>query len=290
MDWNTLKILALISEHGSMTAAAKALGVNYTTVFRRIEALERDLGGKLFERGLTRYSPTPLAEETLILANSMLEASQQIERNIIGKEFQPKGLVKITAPFNIANRILPIALRDVRAKYPNIHFQVFSSNDALNLNSREADIAVRATSSPPEHLIGRKVNTIPWGMFASKDFIESFLASSSIESLTNYPLIGGAGSMMNLPAFSWLEKHHSDSIVIRCDELTAMSYFAEEGLGIAFLPLDQKRKGLTQVAAFPHGKESDIWILTHPDHRKTKRINLVVDSLVQYFNEIDFSC
>ena len=95
--------------------------------------------------------------------------------------------------------------------------------------------------------------------------------------------------MLNLPAFSWLEKHYPKSIVIRCDELTAMSYCAEEGLGIAFLPDDQQRESLLRVAEFSHGKTSDIWILTHPDLRNTKRIRIVVDSLVRYFQQAEFA-
>lgn len=289
MDWNALKILAQINQSGSMSSAAKALGVNYTTVFRKMEALEQSVGGKLFERGRVQYSPTPLAEELLSPAKEMLAQAEQIQRQIIGKEFLPSGMVKITAPFNIANRSLPRVLKNIRRDYPDIHFQILSSNDEVNLNTRIADIAVRATSSPPQHLLGKKVTTIPWAIYTSQDFAFNNGSAPRLESLSNYPLIGGTGSMLRLPAFQWLEKHHSDAIVYRSDELTAMSHMAEQGLGIAFLPLDQMREQLHQAGIFEPGKTSDLWVLTHPDLRNTKRIRITLDYLTDYFRGLSLA-
>ncbi|MBU6955603.1 LysR family transcriptional regulator [Hahella sp. HN01] len=288
MDWNSLKILALVAHKGSMSGAAKELGVNYTTVFRRMESLENEIGGKLFERGSKGYVATPLAEKMLVFANRMRDGAEQIERQIVGREFQPSGVVKITAPFNIANRYLPEALRPLAQDYPDITFEILSSNDDFNLNSRVADIAVRATSSPPDHLIGRKVASIPWAMFVAESFMERFAQPPTLETLADYPLIGASGSMLNLPAFTWLEKNHATAIVARCNELTAMSYCAESGHGIAFLPVDQRRSGLVELAEFAPGKTSDMWVLSHPDLKKTERIRIVVEQLVSYFRSLDF--
>lgn len=286
MDWNALKILTYVDDCGSISGAAKALGVNYTTVFRRIEAFEKEVGGKLFIRGLTNYTATPLAQELLVFAREMNEKAQQIERNLVGKESQPKGVVTITAPYNIANRYLPHALRLINQQYPEIHFKILSSNDALNLNTRMADIAIRATTSPPEHLIGKKVASIPWEMYGSLDFKTQFSSQPTLKTLGEFPLIGGTGMMLNLAAFSWLEKHVSRSIVLRCDELTAMSNYAEHGFGIAFLPVDQARKGLEKLGSFPPGLTSDLWILSHPDLRNTRRVSVVIEHLAHHFNAL----
>ncbi|TBR44201.1 LysR family transcriptional regulator [Marinomonas agarivorans] len=288
MDWNSLKVLALIAHKGSISSAAKALGVNYTTVFRRMESLEKEVGGKLFQRGAKGYIATPLAEELLIFANKMRDGAEHIERHIVGREFQPRGVVKITAPFRIANHYLPHVLKQIAQIYPDISFEIFSSNAAVNLDTRHADIAIRATTAPPEHLIGRKVLSIPWAMFVSPSFLQKYDAEPTIATLADYPLIGGTGNMLNLPAFTWLEKHHFESIAIRCDELTAMSSYAENDYGIAFLPLDQQRDKLVKLDIFPAGKTSDLWILTHPDLRRTERIRIVAEHLTQYFKAIQF--
>lgn len=288
MNWDFLKTLTLVAKNGSMTGAAKDMGVNYTTVFRRMESLEKEVGGKLFERGSNGYIATPLAEEILAFAYQMQDSAEQIERHIVGREFLPKGVVKITAPFNIANRYLPKALSPISNNYPDISYEILSSNDSFNLNSRVADIAIRATSSPPQHLIGRKATSIPWALFASEQFDKKYSQPPTLETLSDYPLIGATGNILNLPAFTWLEANFSKSIVVRSDELTAMSYYAECGHGIAFLPIDQRRKGLIELLEFPPGKVSDLWILTHPDLRKTQRVSIVAKYLFQYFNEINF--
>lgn len=288
MDWNSLKILTLVDKTGSMTAASKALGVNYTTVFRRLESLEKEVGGKLFVRGSQKYLPTPLAEEVLKLAHSMFERSEDIERYIAGREFLPSGVVKITAPFNIANRYLPNALADIVKEYPEIKFEILSSNDAFNLNSRVADIAVRATKSPPDHLVGRKASSIPWALFASERFLCKYSEPPTLDTLADFPLIGANGNMLDLPAFSWLESAYKESIAARCDELTAMSHCAEAGIGIAFLPLDQARSELIKLDIFPPGKTSDLWILYHPDLRTSERIRIVAEHLYNHFRTIHF--
>ncbi|MFC3120036.1 LysR family transcriptional regulator [Agaribacter flavus] len=288
MDWNSLKILTVVDKAGSMSGASRVLGVNYTTIFRRLESLEKELGGKLFVRGSKGYVATPLAKEVLLFANSMLKSSEEIERHIVGREFLPSGAVKITAPFNIANRYLPAALTNISKKYPDIHFEILSSNDAFNLNTRVADIAIRATNSPPEHLVGRKAASIPWALFASECFIGNCSTLPTFETLANYPLIGATGSMLDLSAFTWLEATLNDAIVVRCDELTAMSNYAEAGFGIALLPRDQKRKGLIEIAELSKDTKSDLWILYHPDLKKTERVRIVAEYLFNYFNNISF--
>ncbi|MCG8610106.1 MAG: LysR substrate-binding domain-containing protein, partial [Pseudomonadales bacterium] len=137
-----------------------------------------------------------------------------------------------------------------------------------------------------EHLIGRKVASLPWSIYASPTYLDSAPELSSLADLSAHNLIGGSGSMLNLPAFSWLEQHHPERITTRCDELTAMSYFAESGHGIALLPADQQRPGIVKCCKFDPAPASDIWLLTHPDLRKTARIRLVMNCLKQYFEEI----
>ncbi|NVK38759.1 MAG: LysR family transcriptional regulator [Gammaproteobacteria bacterium] len=283
MDWNGLKTFLSIAQAGSLAAAAKQLGVNHSTVYRRLQAFESELGSKLFNQVGNQYVLTDIGENLVAQGADIQGAFNDIERTLVGKEQQPKGLVKITAPFNIANQILPNALKNFRHEYPDIHIEVLSSNQALNMNSRMADIAVRATATPPEHLIGRKVCEFEWGLFASENYLKQTPALTSETDLNQHHLIGGTGAMLDLPAFSWLEKHFGHNIRTRCDELTAMSYFAQQHQGVALLPMDQNRPEIKLVMPLPHLPASQIWLLTHPDLRKTERIRLVMEALTQYF-------
>lgn len=288
MDWNALKSFMAIVETGSLSGAAKSLGVNHSTMFRRLQAFEQELGGRLFDRLENRYVLTPMGEEVMHYGKNISTAFDDIERRIVGKDFQPKGSVKITAPFNIANRYLPLALASFRESFPDISLQILASNQEVNMNSRAADIALRATPHPPEHLVGRQVAEISWSVYASEGYLQQYSSPQNLEQLEGHVLIGGTGQMLNLPTFLWLEKHFAKNIHTRCDELTAMGSFAMQGHGLAFLPGDHRTEALHCLGKFAPGRKSKLWVLTHPDLRKTERVRLVMQCLADYFSKVDF--
>ncbi len=285
MDWNLFKVFLAIARSGSLSAAAKALKVNHSTVFRRLNTLEQAIGGRLFERINHHYTLTQMGRETLELAQSIEDSFATIERHIVGKDFQPQGVVKITAPYNIAYRYLPSYILDFNQHYPDIHIEVLVSNDAINMNDRQADIAVRATSSPPEHLVGRHVRTIGWSVVGSKAYQEKYGYPKSKETLKAHQCIGASGHMSGLAAFLWLEKHFPHTIVARSNELVTMSYLAESGLGLAVLPDDQLRPGIEKLFEIEAAGKSDLWLLTHPDLRHVERIKLVMHHLASAFTK-----
>ena len=285
MDWNYLKVFLAIVHSGSLSAAAKKLDVNHTTVFRRLNAFEEQLGGLLFERINNRYELTTLGHELKDLATNIENSFDTIERHIVGKDFQPTGTVKITAPNNIAYRYLPRFITAFNQQYPDINIELLVSNQEFNMSNRQADIAVRATMSPPEHLIGKKVNSINWSIFASKQYLRRFGVPNNIDDLVHHLIIGATAEMSNLPAFKWLEKHYSDQTTTRSDDLTAMSYFVESGQGLALLPDDQARPEITKLFTVNECKASELWLLTHPDLRNVERIKLVMAHLAEAFKQ-----
>jgi len=284
MDWNSLKIFLAIAESGSLSGAATKLDVNHSTIFRRLHAFEKEIGGRLFERLNNRYELTSMGQEMLALAQNISNSFDDMERHIIGKDFQPKGTVKITAPYNIAYRFLPRYLAKFKEIYPEIAIELLASNQELNMTNRQADIAVRATNSPPEHLIGRQVCSLQWGIYSSLDYADKFALPTKQDDLKHHALIGASGAMQNLPAFIYLEKHFSPQIQTRCDELMVMSSFAQAGQGLALLPNDQARPGIQKLFDFDVGKTSGLWLLTHPDLRNVERIKLVMQHLAEAFS------
>ncbi|GLX77467.1 transcriptional regulator [Thalassotalea insulae] len=283
MDWNGLKTFIKVVETGSLAAAAKELGVNHSTVFRRLRGLEQDVGAKLLAQQANRYHLTAIGEEFAALGRDIDAKYNDIERLIVGKEYQPKGHVRITAPFNIANRFIPQALKALRKAYPEITVELLASNQEVNMNTRNADIAVRATQTPPGHLVGRKVTSFAWGLFAGKEYLNS-QSFQTVSDLKHHNVIGAAGQMCHLPAFNWLEQHYSGQITIRCDELITMSHFAETGQGIALLPMDQLRDNIECVMLVPDIPASELWLLTHPDLKNVERIRVVMKFLTEYFS------
>jgi DNA-binding transcriptional LysR family regulator len=285
VDWNSLRVFSAIAVSGSLSGAAKTLGVNHSTVFRRLNAFEDAIGGRLFERLSHGYLLTPMGEELRVFAEKIADSFDDLERHIAGKDIQPKGIVKITAPNNIAYRYLPRYLTEFNLTYPDIRIELLVSNLEFNMSNRQADIAVRATSSPPEHLVGRQVRAINWGVYGSQSYADRFGLPSTLDDLHSHALIGAAGSMRSLPAFVWLEKNFPRQICTRCDDLVAMSYFAESGQGLTFLPNDQQRSKITKLFTLESGETSNLWLLTHPDLRNVERIRLVMQHLATAFSE-----
>jgi DNA-binding transcriptional LysR family regulator len=283
LDWNSLKIVLAIAEHGSLSGAAKALGINHSTVFRRLNMFEEQIAGRVFERLPHGYEPTALGEELIVHAKNIAASFDDLERHIVGQDIQPKGVVKITAPNNIAYRFLPRYMASFSKAYPEIRTEILASNLEFNMTNRQADIAVRATSSPPEHLVGRLLRKIKWSVYAAENIKGRSRLPRKLEELRNHRLIGATGMMRSLSAFVWMEKHLPEQIHMRCDDLVAMSYLSQAGHGLAVLPDDQQRPGIKKLFTFAPGETSELWILTHPDLRHVERIKLVMQHLTQAF-------
>ena len=283
MNWDLFKVFLAVARYGSLSKAASELSVNHSTIFRRLNAFEEDINGKLFERTQNRYELTTLGLELLAHAQKIENSFNDIERHIVGRDIQPKGTVKITAPNNIAYRYLPQFIVNFNKMYPDIKIELLVSNQEFNMSNRQADIAVRATGSPPEHLIGRKVATIQWSFFASELYKKNYGSPKNIDELKRHRMIGATSMLSHLPAFVWLEKQFADQIITRSDDLTAMSYFAENGQGVACLPEDQARPELVRLFSVDNSKPSHLWLLTHPDLRNVTRIKLVMRHLAEAF-------
>ena len=285
MNWDSIKIFQAIALSGTLSGASKSLGVNHSTVFRRLNSFEKEIGGRLFERLGSGYELTTLGEEMLVYANRIAKSFDDLDRRLVGQDLQPRGIVKITAPNNIAYHYLPGYFARFNQHYPDIQFELLVSNAEFNLTNRQADIAVRATPAPPEHLVGRQVGTLKWGVYTGRDRAEIPDQPDILEHLAHHPLIGASGFMRGLPGFVWLDKHHAGQIRHRCDDLVAMSGLAESGLGLAFLPDDQQRPELQRLFTFEPGKTSKLWLLTHPDLRSVTRIKLVMKYLARAFSK-----
>jgi len=283
MDWNTLKVFLSIAHSGSLAGAAKDLKVNHSTVFRRLKNFEDNIQGKVFERINNRYELTQLGLSVLEQAQKIEASFADLDRTIIGKNIEPKGVVKITAPNNIVYRYLSSSLVQFNRDYPEIQINILVSNQMVNMSNRQADIAVRATPAPPEHLMGKLLTRFNWSIYAGDNYQHTHSLPENIDQLAGHPLIGATGVLQELSAFRWLEQRFAKAIITRADDLTSMSYLAQSEQGLALLPDDQARAGIKKLFSIPQIAPSDIWVLTHPDLRNVTRVKLVMQHISQMF-------
>ena len=169
MAWDDFRLVKAVADSRSLTGAAETLGVNHSTVFRRLGEIEKRLGAPVFERHRTGYGLTPAGEEMVVLAERMERDVTAFARKLAGKTLTPSGEVRVTTNDTLLVHLLMPVLAAFRAQYPDIRVDMVLSNQALNLSKRDADIAVRATDNPPETLVGRRVASLAWAIYGRRE-------------------------------------------------------------------------------------------------------------------------
>ncbi|HRQ64556.1 MAG TPA: LysR family transcriptional regulator [Xanthomonadaceae bacterium] len=283
--WDDLRYLLAIAREGSLAGAARSLGVNHSTAFRRLHALEAQLGVRLFERLPEGYVTTPEGETIRRHAEQVEDAVLALERTVAGADYRLSGRVRLTTPAGLAQDYVAPLLPTFRVQHPDIEVEIAVSDTDFDLARREADLALRATSQPPEFLVGRKVADLDWCFMASPDYIAKRGRPQGVDALHDHDLIGASDSFRRVSAFAWLERQCGARIVARADHLLTMAAMACAGLGIAMLPSDLHRANLERLFVADTGAPGQLWLLTHPDLRRVARIRAFSDFLYSTLRE-----
>lgn len=284
INWGDLKIFLMVAREESLSRAASSLGVTHSTVFRRLNSLEEEINVKLFTRHANGYQLTEIGKELLSRVKQIAAHIDDMQRLLDNSNDEMRGEILVTAPHNLAYKFLPHYFAAFRQSYPEITVNVMVSNKDYNLSRLEADLAIRATSSPPMDLIGRKLFTLRWGAYASNEYIKQYGSPRTMEELKTQYVVSSSRVLGVLPAFQWIEENLAkENIVVRCNDLMSMSAFAESGVGVALLPDDQAKPGLVRLFELPGEIVSDIWLLIHPDMRQCRRLIVFRDFLMGAF-------
>ena len=282
LNWSDLKYFLAVARFGSLARAAERLQVTHSTVFRRINALESSVGIKLFARLPEGYRLTDAGLEVLAYAERVSDRIDDLQRLLDNRNDRLSGVINVTAPHNLAYRFLPPLLSEFQASYPDIHINLLVGNDDLNLSRREADIAIRATQTPPDYLVGHKLVSLAWGAYAAPAYLNQHGRPETLADLEGHRIISSRMDLLRLPAFDWLERNVPPSrIVARGSDLPALSALAVAGIGIAPLPDDQAKPELDRLFTFEPGQHSDIWLLTHPDLRDNRPLQTLKGFLLE---------
>lgn len=275
--WADVHIALAVFREGSLSGAARALGLDPSTVHRRMGRLETELGAPLFERSKTGYAPTPAGEELFALAARMEEELAGLATRIAGRDTRPTGHVRITTSDTLMVSVLTPIFAELREAHPGISLEIVSTAMWLSLSKREADIAVRVSDTPPEHLVGRRVGTIRTAVYGAPGLIRQVTPQEAAGSLD---WIGYCGELTHLRAAQWIEANvPPERIVYRVDTVPCARDAAAAGIGIAMLP-DVMADGLVRLAPPPAEPFStDLWLLTHRDLQRTARVRAVMDFL-----------
>jgi DNA-binding transcriptional LysR family regulator len=262
-DLNDLRFIAAISSTGSLSGAARLLGVNHATVFRRVVAIETRLGVRLFERDGGHYTPTDAGEELARAGAAMEETALVSLRKVAGQDLRPKGVVRIATTDSVAQYLLPPMLQVCRRQFPEIQLELAIANDMANLSRRDADIAVRPSAQPPDELVGRKVGPLAFAVY-------QLAGSNSTDWVARE---GGHGKIGQ-----WMRTYTDQATLgLQINTYSGVCAACLAGLGQAVLPcfIGDTQAALVRQTPVLAGCSSELWLLTHPDVKKTARVSAI---------------
>ncbi|MEM7304260.1 MAG: LysR family transcriptional regulator [Pseudomonadota bacterium] len=289
LDWNDIPFFLAVAETGSLSGAANKLAVNHSTVFRRINSLENKLGVRLFDRLPEGYSLTETGHSALDFAYQAENSLISFERNIEGHDYRLTGEIRVSAPYSMATKILAPCISKFHSLQPSIKINVLVSDALHDLSRRDADIALRATSNPPDYLLGRQVTDFKWHVYAGHSYLKKQGIPKSMKSLHAHQLIGPDDSLLRIDVYKWLKEHFStDNFTAYASDLSTIAALCHQGLGVAILPSDYIEPRLNKLFAVNPAFSNQLWILSHPDLRHVSRIRVFTDFLYNFLKKQNF--
>lgn len=274
--WDELQYLLEAMRHGSMSAAARSLGVDHATVSRRIRRLEQQLCQPVLDRQRPGLALTPFGEAVLVEAERMRDAASTIARLA---ETRPRlaGLVRVTSTGMFATAYLTPAMATLRKTQPLIDIELIVDERSLSLARREADIALRLARPKSSELVARRVATLGYGVYAAPAYLRRSRKTAPV-------FIGFEENHLDLPEVDWLRQiAGSHPIAFRSNYRMAQIEAVRAGLGIGVLP-HYAAKGLSAVpsslASIPGNMSRELWLLVHRDLKDAPRFRAVIDFLV----------
>lgn len=287
MDWSDLRYALAIGRLGSVAAAARQLGVNATTVQRRLDTLETRLGARLFDRARGAYAPTEAGNVVLEQARRMADQADEIERRVLGRDRELTGPLRVTTAFVVMEHLLPPALADFARAYPGIEVEVVenaflvdlsrrSADSAQNWARLEADVALRLSASVAEHLVGRQLGMTHCRAYALRGAPGLPQSVQPLPVLLkDAPWVAFERDATSRVYDRWMRTQLAQAQVrVRVDIFNAVAAMLRTGVGIGVLPtfMEARHPELLPVSDIIPELSVPVWMLTHPDLRGTARV------------------
>ncbi|RIX42049.1 MAG: LysR family transcriptional regulator [Rhodocyclales bacterium GT-UBC] len=284
VDWNQLRAFLETAETGSLSAAARKLGLTQPTLSRQVAAIERRLGVTLFERAGKSMVLTATGLDLLEHARSMGAAADALGMAATGRSQAVEGIVSVSASDMVATHLLPRLVRRIRQEVPGIAVEVIATNAISDLQRREADIAIRHVNPDRPDLIARLIRQASACFYASKDWVETYGHPRTADDAGSLPFVGADRAGRYL---AYLH-HHGLSLKeanFSCYAEDSVAHWGLvcQGLGIGAMmdEIAHETPGVVRVLDDVPPVQFPIWLVTHTELHTSRRIRVVFDMLAQ---------
>jgi DNA-binding transcriptional LysR family regulator len=275
-EWDDARYFLAIHRAGTLSAAARRLGVNQSTVGRRLEALEESLGVRLFVRTRDGYSISPAGEHLVPRAERMEDEADAISRELVGQQTQLSGSVRITSSHAFGPRVVAPILAEFHALHPAIELELDADNRMLSLTKREADMAVRFARPPERHLVASKLAELGNAAYCAPSYVAK-------HGRPRPPFEGHdfvAEWPETTPEARWVAQHAAKGrVVFKTMSTHVQLVMTLAGLGIALFPcyIGDDEPGLVRLGPPDPAAQRAVWLVMHRDLQHTPRIRACAD-------------
>ena len=279
MNWDDLRFVLAVADHGSVASAAREIGVNHTTVLRRVHAFEEAQQVHLFERLPSGYVLTPEGEQLVATTREMDNLVTSLKRQIVGKDLKLEGVIRVTTTDSFMSTVLPRPFASFRRKHPRITIELALTNSRLNLTKRDADVAIRPVKELPAGLTGRHVAKVGFAVYGAKDYLKKHPKDVTA---SGHVWLAGDDVLAHSPIADWMRHRVPDAkIAFHADSYMALRSAASAGLGLAALPccLGDSDAKLKRILGPFDDMTTNLWLLTHHDLAKAARIRAFMDHM-----------
>lgn len=274
MDWDIFRLVIAVADGGSAVAAAQRLGVNASTVLRRISRFEQENGVRLFDRRQSGYTPTAECEAVIKTAREIEQSVAGIGRDLLGRDLRLEGTLTVTTTDALLESVVAPLLVQFRRLHSQIELKVSVTTSRLNLALQDADVAVRASKQPRQTLVGQRVSGLAFAVYGLPSLIAELPRGKRVR-LHAAPWIGVGDALRGSPVGAWMADNvPRERIVLTADTFVAVHGCAVAGGGLAVLPccLGDQSQTLVRLMPPPEDMLSSLWVLTHEDVRNAARV------------------
>jgi DNA-binding transcriptional LysR family regulator len=274
MDWDNLKFFLAFAESGSLSRASEKLGVEHSTVARRIDMLENDLGVRVVERLPRSYRLTAEGEQVRDLAREIEGRIADIAR-VANSTGQSSRVVRVSGPPTLLSQFLAPRLLSVQGQYPGLRIELVGEARQTSLGKGEADLALRMARPVEKGLIARKLAVIAYGLYGSREYLAR-------RGEDPHDFLGYDDSLDHLPQQRWLKMLAGNTgLALRSNDLANLLTAARAGLGLAVVPCIMAR-GAPELVSVPTQLSpltQELWLLFHRDIGRTPAVRTVIEHI-----------
>ena len=283
LDWDDLRYFLAVQRARTLAGASAKLGINATTVGRRLTALEDQVGARLFDRTPNGYTLTAAGRDLVERAERMENEALAAERSVVGADQRKGGIVRVTVTEMLATRFVAPQLARFHDAMPDITLELNCTNRSVHLGRREADIALRLSRPHEDNVVTRQLAKIPLRLYAARSYIEKWGAPEEPErSLRGHRVLMFADHRAFRIENQWLDQRRDEArVVLRSDSVSSLYSATCAGVGISLLPqrVADNERSLVKLETESEPEPRVIWQTVHVDLQKSARIRAVLEFL-----------